>query len=66
MVRRLTWFTLGMAAGMGATAWIAARVTRFEAGARARLGRAAAQTVADALDSAAARLQNRPPARPGH
>ncbi len=59
MLRRVRWFSLGMAAGVGGSAWVVTRLRR----ARQRLtpaniGRAAAGSVADLLDAGSRSLQS--------
>lgn len=59
MLRRLWWFTLGLGAGLGGSAWVAVRLTRArESLTPANLGRTAALSVADALRAAGRRLKD--------
>ncbi len=60
-MRRLSWFTLGLAAGAGSTAWMAVQLRRMrEQLTPAAVGRAAALTVADALDLLSRTVRPRP------
>jgi hypothetical protein len=57
MLRRLRWFSLGIAAGVGGSAWVATKVRRArERLTPANVGKAAARGVADMLEAASRAL----------
>ncbi|HKZ28851.1 MAG TPA: hypothetical protein VJ482_04330 [Acidimicrobiia bacterium] len=59
MLRRVVWFLIGTAAGMGGSAWVMARVVRArEAVTPASLRRFAILSVADVLEGAGTRLRS--------
>jgi hypothetical protein len=58
MLRRIRWFSLGLAAGVGGSAWIATKVRRArQAMTPANMGRAAARGLADALEAGSRALR---------
>ncbi len=60
MLRRLSWFTAGLAAGFGGSAWLASRLARARVALTpANLGRTAVLSIAEVLDAAGDRLRNR-------
>jgi len=58
MFKRLLWFSFGVAAGIGGSAWVMGRVARArESFTPANLRRSAVRSVADALEGAGTRLR---------